>query len=133
MLLFTPIRSNRKRKKEPRERRPFQRKPTFIDLSPSTFSGAPPPLSPLHSVFAARALHQLLLRKDTPPERKKALAREIAGVLFSAEANSALSNQTRILFLRLRTQAHLMSLPATADLINAEAISSLYDELESLL
>jgi hypothetical protein len=113
--------------------RPFQRKPNLIDLSPSTFSGSPPPLSPLHSVFAARALHQILLKKETPPDRKKALAREIAGILFSAEANAALSNRTRILFLRLRTQAHLMALPNAPDIVKPEALWTIYDELEALL
>jgi hypothetical protein len=73
------------------------------------------------------------LDESLSTEAKNKLAREIAGVLFSAEATSILSNRARLLFLKLRTHAHLVASRGDAGAFNEAAIILAYDELELLV
>lgn len=69
----------------------------------------------------------------TTVTEKSNLSRQVQGALFAAEVNSALTNRARILFFRLRTQAHLALQEDTADLRNVDSLWLDYDELELLV
>jgi hypothetical protein len=81
----------------------------------------------------ARTLHLQLLQPRLPTSEKSRLAREISGLIFTAEATALnITNRARILCLRIKTHAHIT---ASGDL-HAKPIESLwneYRELESLL
>jgi hypothetical protein len=105
----------------------------IIETSPS--SRRPPPsfIDPLASIRSARTLHHQLMQPLCDQIDKARLAREIAGRLFESEAHAALSNQARILFLRIKTHAHLASLPDPPSKILGADIWQDYGDLESLL
>ena len=91
-------------------------------------------MNPLDSVHTARNLHARILQSpDLPLEEKRRLAREIAGHLFCAEVYAFLSNRARILFLRLRTHAHVSAQLDPPLSRNEPSIWTFYDELESIL
>ena len=84
-------------------------------------------------IHLARGLHARLVNPQSAPDEKLRLAREIEGALFSAESTMRVSNRTRILFLRLRTHAHLAALRGAKVLRNNGTTWIDYDELELLV
>jgi hypothetical protein len=65
-----------------------------------------PQITALEALRAARCLHEELAAGQKPRAEKASMARRISGLLFAAEANSSLPDSARLLFLRLRTDAH---------------------------
>ena len=90
-------------------------------------------VSPIAWIHLARGLHARLINPLSAPDEKLRLAREIEGALFSAESTMRVSNRARILFLRLRTHAHLAALRGAKGLRNNGTTWIDYDELELLV
>jgi len=90
------------------------------------------PAAPAQLIRAARSLHARLLQAALPAPERSQIAREIAGLLFTAEANIIAPNRARILFLRLRTHAHLFSQP-NPPMSRFDTVWTSYDELEALV
>ena len=91
------------------------------------------PVSPTAWIHLARGLHARLINPQSAPDEKLRLAREIEGALFSAESTIRVTNRARILFLRLRTHAHLAALRGVKGLRNNGTTWMDYDELELLV
>ena len=93
----------------------------------------PSSLSPIAWIHVARGLHARLLTAQIEPDEKLRLAREIEGSLFYAESTIRVANRARILFLRLRTHAHLAALRGPNGLRNNATTWMDYDELDLLV
>jgi hypothetical protein len=90
-------------------------------------------MTAIHSLHTARALHKRLIEEtDLAPQGRYKIAREISGHLFAIEANtSPLSNRCRLVFLRLRTDAHNRGTAEGGELTRGLAeVNELYDELQ---
>ena len=89
----------------------------------------------MQAIQAARELHeQLLENKSMLGIERRALARQISGHLFAAEADHILPDLCRAFFLRLRTDAFQRAAFMDAlHLPHPDRIGAGYDELQHRL
>ena len=91
-----------------------------------------PSSGPIQAIEAARGLHEQLLDNSSMlGDERRALARQISGHLFTAEADRILPDVCRAFFLRLRTDAFQRASSMDAKYLpHPDRIGAGYDQIE---